>query len=273
MQRRPARPKKHPPSARPVVGGVIQPHGLGAMRGLTMSCFCAGALLEALAVCDFATHEIPRYVGVHRLPTARSLDEQRVALPHKTFVACGFTQPRSGRQPCASCASCCQGARQTILTTVQKFQEVEGRATHQAARPRGVPVASRPPPTSSSLPTRRTHPVARLGAAKPAQGPAQRVFLGFSGRRSTRRIAPNPRHLRPYIDTYTIEQAVADGATGCRSTTRGRLLRCGIVGQHPRRDSSIACSRPDRGRARAIREVRPRVGDRRGATKRVRRYA
>ncbi|ACY15320.1 type I restriction endonuclease subunit R [Haliangium ochraceum] len=132
-----------------------------------------------------------------------------------TFTHCGFPNP----EPASSVAHLkellSQPGGKSVMTTVQKFQETS------PAQPAG----------GSKRTVRPLYP--RLSAAKNVfvmvdeahrtqyRGLATNMrralpnacFLGFTGTPIDKRDRSTLQTFGPYIDTYTIEQAVADGAT------------------------------------------------------------
>jgi type I restriction enzyme R subunit len=175
-----------------------------------------------------AVHDNPTLVIV---TDRKDLDEQIT----KTFRACGFPNPERAESVRDLRALLSGPTGKTILTTVQKFQELAGagrRGTRRKAQARGRSFPSSRTSHQRLRPHRRgpPHPV-RRPRRQPPQGPAERRLLRLH-RHADRQEGPqHAHHLRQYIDTYTIEQAVVDGAT-VPIFYEGRLAELRIVGNN-----------------------------------------
>ena len=101
----------------------------------------------------------------------------------------------------------------TILTTVQKFQEVEGRGGASKRRVREeYPLLSAA--SNVFVLADEAHRTQYGGlAANLRKALPNACFFGFSGTPIDKKDRSTRETFGPYIDTYTIEQAVADGAT------------------------------------------------------------
>ena len=130
------------------------------------------------------------------------------------FTACGFPNPGAGGQRARTCggSSNIRQAR-TVMTTIQKFQELDRRGRGRAAAGAGPSDAVRGRRTSSSWWTKPTAPSTSSLAANMRQALPNACFLGFTGTPIDKKDRSTLRTFGPYIDTYTIEQAVQDKAT------------------------------------------------------------
>jgi type I restriction enzyme R subunit len=117
----------------------------------------------------------------------------------------------------------------TVLTTVQKFQEVEGRGEGGKRRSREeFPLLS--PATNLFVLADEAHRT-QYGslAANLRKALPNACFFGFSGTPIDKKDRSTLQTFGPHIDTYTIEQAVADGAT-VPIFYEGRLPEVRIIG-------------------------------------------
>ena len=204
--------------SRAASSGTLQ----GSGKSLTM-------LWLALKLRRDPTHENPTLVIV---TDRKDLDEQIA----KTFVACGFPNPdradsvRHLRRRLLSGGGRKRPSGKTILTTVQKFQEIEAAGDPSRRRAREeFPACCRPPATSSCSPTRLTGPstVALLRTfAKRYRTPASLVFRE---RRSTRRIGRPARRSGRTSTPTPSSRPCADGAT-VPIFYEGRLPEVRIIG-------------------------------------------
>ena len=199
-----------PPSAR---GGIVW-HTQGSGKSLTM-------LWLALKLRRDEAQQQPAVVIV----TDRTKLDRQIA---GVFQACGFPNPER--------ADSVRGLRRilehptgrTVMTTIQKFQEITGAvgATQRAAVH----------PTLSEAPNifvmvdeaHRTQ--YRSLAANMRQALPNACFLGFTGTPIDKKDRSTLRTFGPYIDTYTIEQAVQDRAT-VPIFYESRLPELQIIGQ------------------------------------------
>lgn len=160
----------------------------------------------------------------------RDLDKQI----SDTFVACGFPNPDRATSVRDLRRLLANATGKTILTTVQKFQELTTSAPAVVA-------------DKAKRTRRETHPelcadsnvfvladeahrtqygglAANMRAALP-----NACFFGFTGTPIDKTDKSTLVTFGPYIDTYTIEQAVADGAT-VPIFYEGRLPEVRILG-------------------------------------------
>lgn len=195
-------------------GGVVW-HTQGSGKSLTM-------LWLALKLRRDEAHENPTLVIV---TDRRDLDEQIA----KTFVACGFPNPDKAESVRHLRELLSGPPGKTILTTVQKFQEVEGRGEGGKRRHRDeFPLLSSA--TNLFVLADEAHRT-QYGslAANLRKALPNACFFGFSGTPIDKKDRSTLQTFGPYIDTYTIEQAVADGAT-VPIFYEGRLPDVRIVG-------------------------------------------
>jgi type I restriction enzyme R subunit len=195
-------------------GGVVW-HTQGSGKSLTM-------LWLALKLRRDNVHQNPTIVIV---TDRKNLDEQIA----KTFVACGFPNPDQAESVRHLRELLSGPPGKTILTTVQKFQEVEGRSEGGKRRNReefGL-LSSSPDIYVLADEAHRT----QYGglAANLRKGLPNACFFGFSGTPIDKKDRSTLQTFGPYIDTYTIEQAVADGAT-VPIFYEGRLAELRIIG-------------------------------------------
>lgn len=195
-------------------GGVVW-HTQGSGKSLTM-------LWLALKLRRGEAHENPTLVIV---TDRKDLDEQIA----KTFVACGFPNPDRAESVRHLRELLSGPPGKTILTTVQKFQEVEARGEGGRRRSReAFPLLS--PATNLFVLADEAHRT-QYGslAANLRKALPNACFFGFSGTPIDKKDRSTLQTFGPYIDTYTIEQAVADGAT-VPIFYEGRLPEVRVVG-------------------------------------------
>jgi type I restriction enzyme, R subunit len=195
-------------------GGVVW-HTQGSGKSLTM-------LWLALKLRRDPAHENPTLVIV---TDRKDLDEQI----SKTFLACGFPNPdradsvRDLRELLAGPPG------KTILTTVQKFQELETKPDGSKRRSRDEhPTLS----TASNVfvLADEAHRTQYGGlAANLRKALPNACFFGFSGTPIDKKDRSTLSTFGSYIDVYSIEQAVADGAT-VPIFYEGRLPQLRIIG-------------------------------------------
>ena len=195
-------------------GGIVW-HTQGSGKSLTM-------LWLALKLRRDPHHDNPTIVIV----TDRvDLDEQIT----KTFIACGVPNPERA-ESVRELRELLSGATgKTVMTTVQKFQETEavGDLGRRTAREHH-PVLS----TASNVfvLVDEAHRSQYGGlAANLRQALPNACLLGFTGTPIDKKDRSTLQTFGSYIDTYTIEQAVADGAT-VPIYYEGRLPELRIIG-------------------------------------------
>ncbi len=174
---------------RPALRGGVVWHTQGSGKSLSMV-----FLAVKLRRLDFAAN--PTLVVV---TDRKDLDNQIMG----TFQRCGFPNPVQASSVSHLHESLRRGAGQTVITTVQKFQEAatESQPVLNAAENVFVMVdeAHRTQYRSLAANMRRALPNA--------------CFLGFTGTPIDKRDRSTLQVFGDYIHKYTIEQAVQDGAT------------------------------------------------------------
>lgn len=205
-------------------GGVVW-HTQGSGKSLTM-------LWLALKLRRDPELENPTLLVV---TDRRDLDRQI----SETFTRCGFPNPERARKVTHLRQLLSGPGGQVVMTTVQKFQDA-------------IPAAKAPAKANTKTSTRRVvrpaHPTlsaasnifvmvdeahrtqysslaANMRAALP-----NACFLGFTGTPIDKKDRSTLTTFGPYIDTYTIEQAVADGAV-VPIFYESRLPELRIIGQ------------------------------------------
>jgi type I restriction enzyme R subunit len=189
-------------------GGIVW-HTQGSGKSLTM-------LWLAIKLRRDERHENPTLVIV----TDRvDLDKQI----SKTFLACGFPNPHRAESVRDLRKQLSGPAGGTILTTVHKFQDL---ATKGKRRDSAI-LSSDENLFVLADEAHRT----QYGslAANMRQALPNACFFGFTGTPIDKKDRSTIQTFGPYIDTYTIEQAVADGAT-VPIFYEGRLPELRIVG-------------------------------------------
>ncbi len=198
------------PSAR---GGVVW-HTQGSGKSLTM-------LWLALKLRRDEAQQQPAVVIV----TDRTKLDRQIA---GVFEACGFPNPER--------ADSVRGLREilehptgrTVMTTIQKFQEVTGAggsARRGAVHPTLSEAANIFVMVDEAHRTQYKSLAANMRKALP-----NACFLGFTGTPIDKKDRSTLRTFGPYIDTYTIEQAVRDKAT-VPIFYESRLPELQIIGQ------------------------------------------
>lgn len=179
-------------------GGVVW-HTQGSGKSLTM-------LWLALKLRRDPLHENPTLVIV---TDRKDLDEQI----SKTFVACGFPNPEQAESVRDLKRLLSGPTGKTVLTTVQKFQEIEGRGKAKGRRSQEeYPLLSEA--KNIFVLADEAHRTQYGGlAANLRNALPNACFFGFTGTPIDKQDRSTLQTFGGYIDTYTIEQAVADGAT------------------------------------------------------------
>jgi type I restriction enzyme, R subunit len=195
-------------------GGVVW-HTQGSGKSLTM-------LWLALKLRRDAAHENPTIVLV---TDRKDLDTQI----SKTFRACGFPNPDQATSVRHLREVLENAVGKTVLTTVQKFQELEqgGGGSQRKARAEYRVLSEASNVFVLADEAHRTQYgglAANLRRALP-----NACFFGFTGTPIDKKDRSTLSTFGSYIDTYTIEQAVADGAT-VPIFYEGRLPELRIIG-------------------------------------------
>ncbi len=177
-------------------GGIVW-HTQGSGKSLTM-------LWLALKLRRDEAQQQPTVVIV----TDRTKLDRQIA---GVFTACGFPNPERAESVKELRRILEHPTGRTVMTTIQKFQEIAGAA--------GTGRRAAVHPTLSAAANifvmvdeaHRTQ--YRSLAANMRQALPNACFLGFTGTPIDKKDRSTLRTFGPYIDTYTIEQAVQDGAT------------------------------------------------------------
>jgi type I restriction enzyme R subunit len=178
-------------------GGVVW-HTQGSGKSLTM-------LWLALKLRNDPRQDNPTLVIV----TDRTdLDDQIT----KTFRACGFRNPEQAESVRHLRELLSGPTGKTILTTVQKFQELTASAPRRRTDRAQHPTLSLA--RNIFVLTDEAHRTQYGGlAANMRQALPNAAFFGFTGTPIDKKDRSTLTTFGSYIDTYTIEQAVVDGAT------------------------------------------------------------
>ena len=201
------------PSAR---GGIVW-HTQGSGKSLTM-------LWLALKLRRDESQQQPTVVIV----TDRTKLDRQIA---GVFIACGFPNPERADsvRDLRRILKCPTG--KTVMTTIQKFQEITsaGAKTGAGRKAPGHPTLSEA--ANIFVMVDEAHRTQyRSLAANMRQALPNACFLGFTGTPIDKQDRSTLRTFGPYIDTYTIEQAVQDGAT-VPIFYESRLPELRIIGQ------------------------------------------
>ena len=181
------------PSAR---GGIVW-HTQGSGKSLTM-------LWLALKLRRDESQQQPTVVIV----TDRTKLDRQIA---GVFETCGFPNPERADSVRALRRILAHPTGKTVMTTIQKFQEITG-ASGAARRGAVHPTLSEAPNIFVMVDEAHRTQYRSL-AANMRQALPNACFLGFTGTPIDKKDRSTLRTFGPYIDTYTIEQAVQDGAT------------------------------------------------------------
>jgi type I restriction enzyme R subunit len=179
---------------RPTERGGIVWHTQGSGKSLTM-------LWLAIKLRRDEAHENPTLV----LVTDRvDLDEQIA----KTFQACGFPNPQRA-ESVRELRDLLRGpGGGTILTTVHKFQDLAIKGKKRSEFPTLTEARNVFVLTDEAHRTQYGSLAANMRKALP-----NAAFFGFTGTPIDKKDRSTLQTFGPYIDTYTIEQSVKDGAT------------------------------------------------------------
>ena len=198
------------PSAR---GGIVW-HTQGSGKSLTM-------LWLALKLRRDESQQQPTVAIV----TDRTKLDRQIA---GVFTACGFPNPERADSVRDLRRILAHPTGKTVMTTIQKFQEIAG--TGGAAR-RGSVHPTLSEAANIFVMVDEAHRTQyRSLAANMRQALPNACFLGFTGTPIDKKDRSTLRTFGPYIDTYTIEQAVQDGAT-VPIFYESRLPELQIIGQ------------------------------------------
>ncbi|MFO8072826.1 MAG: type I restriction endonuclease subunit R [Polyangia bacterium] len=179
-------------------GGVVW-HTQGSGKSLTMLWLCLKLRREPY-------YRNPTLVLV---TDRRSLDKQI----EKTFRNCGFPNPERAESVRDLRELLTEATGKTVLTTIQKFQELVPQSDNGSIRKK---LGEHPTLSEAAnvfvLVDEAHRTQYRALAANMRQALPNACFLGFSGTPIDKHDRSTIQTFGPYIDTYTIEQAVADGA-------------------------------------------------------------
>ena len=177
-------------------GGIVW-HTQGSGKSLTM-------LWLALKLRRDEAQQQPTVVIV----TDRTKLDRQIA---GVFTACGFPNPERAESVRDLRRILEHPTGKTVMTTIQKFQEIAG-ASSAGRRAAVHPTLSLA--TNIFVMVDEAHRTQyRSLAANMRQALPNACFLGFTGTPIDKKDRSTLRTFGPYIDTYTIEQAVQDGAT------------------------------------------------------------
>ena len=193
-------------------GGVVW-HTQGSGKSLTM-------LWLALKLRRDPAQQQPTIV----LVTDRTKLDRQIA---GVFTACGFPNPERADSVRHLRRILQHPTGKTVMTTIQKFQDVTGPDTprNQAAHPTLSKAANIFVMVDEAHRTQYRSLAANMRQALP-----NACFLGFTGTPIDKKDRSTLRTFGPYIDTYTIEQAVQDKAT-VPIFYESRLPELQIIGQ------------------------------------------
>ena len=194
-------------------GGVVW-HTQGSGKSLTM-------LWLALKLRRDEAQQQPAVVIV----TDRTKLDRQIA---GVFEACGFPNPERAHSVRDLRGILEHPTGRTVMTTIQKFQEVTGAG---AAARRGAVHPTLSEAANIFVMVDEAHRTQyRSLAANMRQALPNACFLGFTGTPIDKKDRSTLRTFGPYIDTYTIEQAVRDKAT-VPIFYESRLPELQIIGQ------------------------------------------
>ena len=179
-------------------GGIVW-HTQGSGKSLTM-------LWLALKLRRDPHHDNPTIVIV----TDRVDLDQQIT---KTFIACGVPNPERAESVREMRELLSGATGKTVMTTIQKFQELAGAGDPKKRADRGEhPVLSMASNIFVLVDEAHRSQYGGL-AANLRQALPNACLFGFTGTPIDKKDRSTLQTFGSYIDTYTIEQAVADGAT------------------------------------------------------------
>jgi type I restriction enzyme R subunit len=191
-------------------GGVIW-HTQGSGKSLTM-------LWLALKLRRDPTFQNPTIVIV----TDRTDLDNQIS---ETFVNAGFPNPQQAESVRDLRDTLAGPTGVTVATTIQKFLELAGEGGGRDAHPVLNGAESIFVLVDEAHRTQYRSLAANLRRALP-----NACFLGFTGTPIDKKDRSTKETFGPYIDTYTIEQAVRDGAT-VPIFYESRLPKLQVIGQ------------------------------------------
>ena len=194
-------------------GGVIW-HTQGSGKSLTM-------LWLALKLRRDQAQQQPAILIV----TDRTKLDSQIA---GVFAACGFPNPQRAASVRELRRMLEHPTGKTVMTTIQKFQELAGPIDSGARGPVHPKLSDA---ANIFVMVDEAHRSQyRSLAANMRQALPNACFLGFTGTPIDKEDRSTPRTFGSYIDTYSIEQAVQDGAT-VPIFYESRLPELHIIGQ------------------------------------------
>ena len=194
-------------------GGIVW-HTQGSGKSLTM-------LWLALKLRRDEAQQHPTVVIV----TDRTKLDRQIA---GVFTACGFPNPERADSVRGLRRILEQPTGKTVMTTIQKFQEVTG--PEDSLRRRAVHPTLSEAANIFVMVDEAHRTQYRSLAANMRQALPNACFLGFTGTPIDKKDRSTLQTFGPYIDTYTIEQAVRDKAT-VPIFYESRLPELQIIGQ------------------------------------------
>ena len=194
-------------------GGIVW-HTQGSGKSLTM-------LWLALKLRRDESQQHPTVVIV----TDRTKLDRQIA---GVFTACGFPNPERADSVRDLRRILEQPTGKTVMTTIQKFQEVTG--PDDSARRRAIHPTLSEAANIFVMVDEAHRTQYRSLAANMRQALPNACFLGFTGTPIDKKDRSTLHTFGPYIDTYTIEQAVRDKAT-VPIFYESRLPELQIIGQ------------------------------------------
>ena len=194
-------------------GGIVW-HTQGSGKSLTM-------LWLALRLRRDEAQQQPTVVIV----TDRTKLDRQIA---GVFTACGFPNPERADSVRDLRRILEHPTGKTVMTTIQKFQEITGAGN--AARGGAVHPTLSEAANIFVMVDEAHRTQYRSLAANMRQALPNACFLGFTGTPIDKKDRSTLRTFGPYIDTYTIEQAVQDEAT-VPIFYESRLPELQIIGQ------------------------------------------
>lgn len=194
-------------------GGVVW-HTQGSGKSLTM-------LWLALKLRRDELQQNPTIVIV----TDRTKLDLQIA---GVFTACGFPNPERARSMHALRNVLKHPTGKTVITTIQKFQEISSKDSPSGQLPI-YPILTEATNIFVMVDEAHRTQYASL-AANMRNALPNACFFGFTGTPIDKRDRSTFQTFGSYIDTYTIDQAVRDGAT-VPIYYEGRLPELRVVGQ------------------------------------------
>ena len=194
-------------------GGIVW-HTQGSGKSLTM----------LWLVLKLRRDEAQQHPTVVIVTDRTKLDRQIAGV----FTACGFPNPERAESVRDLRRILEQPTGKTVMTTIQKFQEVTEREV--SGRRRAVHPTLSEAANIFVMVDEAHRTQYRSLAANMRQALPNACFLGFTGTPIDKKDRSTLQTFGPYIDTYTIEQAVRDKAT-VPIFYESRLPELQVIGQ------------------------------------------